>query len=128
MKLITGLLVALTAAACQAVILDVPGYATLNGTTDTSYHFKRPFFKFRGLYYGQKPTSETRFLVNETEGLNVEIQVCYVDYVNLAALTVHPGTRCHLRRCHYPPWMPAKQWRKRRLPYGQRLYAQSTIA
>lgn len=62
MKLISALLVALTVAACQAVILDVPGYATLNGTTDTTYHFKRPFFKFRGLYYGQKPTSETRFL------------------------------------------------------------------
>ena len=74
MKLITGLLVALTAAACQAVILDVPGYATLNGTTDTSYHFKRPFFKFRGLYYGQKPTSETRFLVNETEGYPFNIK------------------------------------------------------
>jgi hypothetical protein len=128
MKLITGLLVALTVAACQAVILDVPGYATLNGTTDTTYHFKRPFFKFRGLYYGQKPTSETRFLVNEAEESNVEIQVRYIDYVHLAARTVHPGTRCHLRRCYYPPWMPAKQWRKRRLSYSQRLYAQSTIA
>jgi len=46
----------------HAVLLEVPGYATIEGSTDTSYHTKRQYFKFRGLYYAQQPTALTRFL------------------------------------------------------------------
>ena len=47
----------------HSVLLEVPGYATIEGSTDTSYHTKRQYFKFRGLYYAQQPSSLTRFLV-----------------------------------------------------------------
>lgn len=45
------------------VILEVPGYAVLNGTTETSSFTDRLFYAFRGVFYAEKPTPETRFLV-----------------------------------------------------------------
>lgn len=45
------------------VILEVPGYAILNGTTATSTYSDRLFYAFRSVYYAEKPTPETRFLV-----------------------------------------------------------------
>lgn len=47
----------------QAILLEVPGYATVRGIEGTSHHTGRPFHKFRGLFYGEKPNSLTRFLV-----------------------------------------------------------------
>lgn len=45
------------------IILEVPGYAVLNGTTETSSFTERLFYAFRGVFYAEKPTAETRFLV-----------------------------------------------------------------
>lgn len=45
------------------VILEVPGYAVLNGTEELSTYTERPFFAFRSVFYADKPTSENRFLV-----------------------------------------------------------------
>jgi hypothetical protein len=47
----------------DSVFLEVPGYATIEGITATSHHLKRQFFKFRGLYYAEKPNAATRYLV-----------------------------------------------------------------
>ena len=46
------------------VILEVPGYAVLNGTEETSSYTERPFYAFRSVFYADKPTSENRFLVS----------------------------------------------------------------
>lgn len=46
------------------VILEVPGYAILNGTTETSSYTNRLFYAFRGVFYAEQPTPETRFLVS----------------------------------------------------------------
>jgi len=48
--------------AVGAVLLEVPGYATVEGDIHSSYHTERPFNRFRGLYYGAKPNASTRFL------------------------------------------------------------------
>ena len=45
------------------VILEVPGYAVLNGTTETSSYTERLFYAFRSVYYADKPTPQNRFLV-----------------------------------------------------------------
>jgi hypothetical protein len=45
------------------IILEVPGYGVLNGTTGTSSYTDRLFYTFRSVYYAEKPTPETRFLV-----------------------------------------------------------------
>lgn len=47
-----------------AIILEVPGYGTLNGTEGTSIYTNRPFHEFRSVYYAEEPTPEVRFLVN----------------------------------------------------------------
>ncbi|KAI9552097.1 hypothetical protein GHT06_022434 [Daphnia sinensis] len=44
------------------VILEVPGYGVLNGTTENSTYTERPFYAFRGVFYAEKPTPENRFL------------------------------------------------------------------
>ena len=49
--------------AVDAILLEVPGYATIEGSTDNSFHTNRQYFKFRGLNYAEKPTSLNRFLV-----------------------------------------------------------------
>ena len=54
----------LASVGCRSATIEVPGYATVRGLSDTSYHFKQPYFKFRGLFYGQEPTNLTRFLVS----------------------------------------------------------------
>lgn len=46
------------------IILEVPGYAVLNGTEELSSYTERPFFAFRSVFYAEKPTSEGRFLVS----------------------------------------------------------------
>lgn len=45
------------------IILEVPGYGVLNGTTETSSYTDRTFYAFRGIFYAEKPTQETRYLV-----------------------------------------------------------------
>lgn len=55
-------LLALTANVSSQVLHKVPGYATLNGTEDTSI-YGRTYYGFRGVFYADMPTSETRFLV-----------------------------------------------------------------
>lgn len=45
------------------IILEVPGYGVLNGTNETSSFSERTFYAFRSVYYAEKPTPETRFLV-----------------------------------------------------------------
>lgn len=45
-------------------ILEVPGYAVLNGTTETSTYTERLFYAFRGVFYAEQPTPENRFLVS----------------------------------------------------------------
>lgn len=49
--------------ACGQVILEVPGYAVLNGTEETSTYTDRVFYSFKSVFYADKPTSENRFLV-----------------------------------------------------------------
>ena len=46
------------------VILEVPGYAVINGTNETSTYTERPFYAFRSVYYAEKPSPENRFLVS----------------------------------------------------------------
>lgn len=46
------------------IILEVPGYAVLNGTEELSTYTERPFYAFRSVFYAEKPTSENRFLVS----------------------------------------------------------------
>lgn len=53
------------------VILEVPGYAVLNSTTETSSFTERLFYAFRGVFYAEKPTPETRFLVSSNKYKNV---------------------------------------------------------
>ena len=45
------------------IILEVPGYAVLNGTSENSTYTEREFFAFRSIFYAEKPTPQTRFLV-----------------------------------------------------------------
>jgi hypothetical protein len=45
------------------VILEVPGYGILNGTTELSSFTERPYYAFRSLYYAEKPSPQNRFLV-----------------------------------------------------------------
>lgn len=47
----------------EEVILEVPGYGVLNGTTETSSFTDRLFYAFRSVYYAEEPTPENRFLV-----------------------------------------------------------------
>lgn len=49
------------------IILEVPGYGVLNGTTEQSSYTERLFYSFRGVFYAEKPSAETRFLVSFTE-------------------------------------------------------------
>nr|CAH0102948.1 unnamed protein product [Daphnia galeata] len=49
------------------IILEVPGYGVLNGTTESSSDTERPFYAFRSVafrsvYYAEMPTPENRFL------------------------------------------------------------------
>ena len=46
------------------IILEVPGYGVLNGTTETSSFTERIFYSFKSVYYAEKPTPEGRFLVS----------------------------------------------------------------
>ena len=46
------------------IILEIPGYGVLNGTTETSSYTDRLFYAFRSVYYAEMPTPKTRFLVN----------------------------------------------------------------
>jgi len=46
------------------IILEVPGYGVLNGTTESSSDTERPFYAFRSVYYAEMPTPENRFLVS----------------------------------------------------------------
>lgn len=45
-------------------IWTVPGYGTLNGTQAESVPSNRTFYSFRSVFYAEKPTNLTRFLVN----------------------------------------------------------------
>ncbi len=45
------------------IILEVPGYGVLNGTTEKSTYTDRVFYAFRSVYYADKPTPQNRFLV-----------------------------------------------------------------
>ena len=45
------------------IILEVPGYAVLNGTEEASTYTERVFYAFRSVFYADQPTSENRFLV-----------------------------------------------------------------
>lgn len=56
-------LLALTANVSSQVIHKVPGYGTLNGTEDVSI-YDRTYYGFRGVFYADMPTYETRFLVS----------------------------------------------------------------
>ena len=51
-------------AGVHSVIVTVPGYAVLNGTVEESVPSNRIFYGFRGVFYAEKPTPETRFLVS----------------------------------------------------------------
>ena len=62
-SLIGAFIFAAIVAAAKAILLEVPGYATVVGDTRTSYHTNRLYYRFRGLYYAQAPRSEERFLV-----------------------------------------------------------------
>ncbi|XP_046449413.1 juvenile hormone esterase-like [Daphnia pulex] len=44
------------------IILEVPGYGVLNGTTDFSYDAGRLFYAFRSVFYAEKPAPQGRFL------------------------------------------------------------------
>ena len=46
------------------IILEVPGYGVLNGTTETSSYTDRLFYSFKSVFYAEMPTPEVRFLVN----------------------------------------------------------------
>lgn len=46
------------------IILEVPGYGVLNGTTDFSYDAGRLFYAFRSVFYAEKPAPQGRFLVS----------------------------------------------------------------
>ena len=63
----TFLLIVGISVTANSILLEVPGYTTIEGSTDTSYHTKRQYFKFRGLYYAEKPTNQNRFLVSSKE-------------------------------------------------------------
>jgi hypothetical protein len=45
------------------VILEVPGYGILNGTSELSSFTERYYYAFRSLYYAEKPNPQNRFLV-----------------------------------------------------------------
>ena len=64
--IVTLLLPALLAGVYSVdVIVTVPGYAVLNGTEERSVGpNNRTFYGFRGVFYAEKPTPETRFLVS----------------------------------------------------------------
>ncbi len=47
------------------IILEVPGYGVLNGTTDFSSDAGRLFYVFRGVFYAEKPAPHGRFLVSD---------------------------------------------------------------
>ena len=65
-RLFATVLAALTVCnmSCGQVILEVPGYAVLNGTEELSTYTERVFYAFRSVFYAEKPTSESRFLVS----------------------------------------------------------------
>ncbi len=68
MKHFTGSIVVLLASFYLAevsaqIILEVPGYGVLNGTTETSSFTERVFYSFKSVFYAEMPTPETRFLV-----------------------------------------------------------------
>ena len=46
------------------IVLEVPGYGVLNGTTETSSFTERLFYSFKSVYYAEMPTPEIRFLVS----------------------------------------------------------------
>ena len=46
-----------------SVLLNVPGFATLRGTEESSSNTGRPFYAFRSVHYAEKPSDSTRFLV-----------------------------------------------------------------
>jgi hypothetical protein len=46
------------------IILEVPSYGVLNGTTDFSYDAGRLFYAFRSVFYAEKPAPQGRFLVS----------------------------------------------------------------
>ena len=51
------------------VIVTVPDYGVLNGTEETSVNDERPFYGFRGVFYAEQPTAETRFLVTNNKSV-----------------------------------------------------------
>lgn len=52
------------ASSSSSVVINVPGYASkLQGTTGNSLYTNRNFYAFRSVFYGEKPTNLTRFLV-----------------------------------------------------------------
>ncbi len=61
------------------IILEVPGYGVLNGTTDTSSFTERLFYSFKSVYYAEMPTAETRFLVRQKWKIDVENLITIVN-------------------------------------------------
>lgn len=52
-----------TLAGVSSFVLDVPGYAKLDGTQARSWPSKRTYYSFRDVPYAEMPSNETRFLV-----------------------------------------------------------------
>lgn len=92
------------------VILEVPGYAVLNGTTETSSFTERLFYAFRGVFYAEKPTPETRFLVISVLLLHLDhIKIFYkVDLLFHRSLTTNKHFKSHQSREPLFRWMRYK--------------------
>jgi hypothetical protein len=65
------------------IILEVPGYGVLNGTTESSSDTERPFYAFRSVYYAEMPTPENRFLVSALCIIMYEQQPWLEIYISL---------------------------------------------